>query len=77
VIDRRCQWELGCSISGWRSCKLRLRSSRSAEVDGTDGAPAQRQISGSGAMFAVEKKEPGASRIGVAPGSTHPCPCCE
>lgn len=24
-----------------------------------------------------KKNEPGASRIGVAPGSTHPCPCCE
>ena len=40
VIDRRCEWEVGCSISGWRPCKLCLRSSRSAEVDGTDGSAA-------------------------------------
>ncbi len=40
VIDRRCEWEVGCSISGWRPCRLCLRSSRSAEVDGTDGSAA-------------------------------------
>ena len=38
VIDRRCEWEVQCSISGCRSCRLCLRSSGSAEVDGTDGS---------------------------------------
>jgi hypothetical protein len=40
VIDRRCEWEIGCSRSGWRPWRLCLRSSGSAEVDGTDGSAA-------------------------------------
>ena len=40
VIDRRCEWEVGCSISGWRSCRLCLKRNRSAEVDRTDGSAA-------------------------------------
>ena len=40
VIDRRCEWEVQCSISGWRSWRLCLRSNGSAEVDGTDASAA-------------------------------------
>jgi hypothetical protein len=40
VIDRRCEWEVGCSISGWRPCRLCLQRNRAAAVDGTDGSAA-------------------------------------